>query len=92
MYPTVYKPRKWMPTRKTARKVIFWQMVCLSLVMNLWFARQFYVVKCSAGGYLMSKQQCGEIAQSKEDSQFYASEYARLEGQIEELKTAQLNQ
>lgn len=92
---TIYTKRPWyrrIISRQKAKRILFYQLIVLSLLMNLWFCRSFYVVRCQAGGWFMSKEQCGDIAQSKQDSQFYASEFARLESQVEEMRTNQLNQ
>jgi hypothetical protein len=61
--------------RKLARKTIAYQLIALSLVANVWFARHLYVVHCSAGGMFMTQEQCGELASLKADSQ----ELARME-------------
>lgn len=54
--------------KKLAWKMIKYQLITLSLVTNLWFARHDYVITCAAGGHFITKQQCGDIAQAKQDS------------------------
>lgn len=61
--------------KKQAWKIIKFQLILLSIVMNVFFIRQLYVVTCSAGGHFMSQEKCGELQQNKFDS----SELARQE-------------
>lgn len=80
----VYQPKrdkfgkfKSISFKKLAKKTIFFQLVALSVLMNVWFVRHTYVVHCSAGGMFMTQVKCGELAQSKFDSQ----ELARVQNQ-----------
>ena len=55
--------------KKLARKTIIYQLIALSVIMNIWFVRHTYVIRCAAGGMLMTQQACGDEAQAKFDSQ-----------------------
>jgi len=63
-----------LPSRATAFKIMKYQLVITSLVLNLFLARQIFVVRCSAGGMFMTQEKCGELAQAKFDSMELARE------------------
>lgn len=71
---------KYIPVGKTTKrqkavKLIKFQLIAVSLLLNLFLAKQLYNIECSEGGYFMSKVRCAEIAQAR----FDARELARLE-------------
>lgn len=55
--------------RKIAKKIIFKQLIIISVLMNIFLVRQIYNFHCSAGGYFVKKDQCDQMAQNKFDSQ-----------------------
>ena len=54
--------------RKAAWKLIKFQLIALSVLMNVFFVRHTYVIRCGAGGMFMTQQKCGDIAQNRIDS------------------------
>lgn len=66
-----------LPSRRTAGRILFYQMITLSLLMNVFLFRQHYVIRCgynySVHSYFVSKEECNDQAQNA----FTAMEVAR---------------
>jgi len=71
---TIYQANRRKTWREISFKVIKIQLILLSVVLNVWFARQLFVVTCSAGGHFMTQAKCDELYTNKFDS----NELARL--------------
>ena len=67
--------------KKLTRKTIIYQLIALSVIMNIWFVRHTYVIRCVAGGMFMTQQACGDEAQAKFDSQ----QLSVAQNQLQEL-------
>lgn len=52
-----------------ALRMIWYQFIALSLVLNVFLFRQHYVVRCSAGGMFMTQLKCDELANNKVDAE-----------------------
>lgn len=50
-------------------KVVGVFLLLASLTFNYILLKDFMTFKCSAGGYFVSKQDCGELAKNLSDSQ-----------------------
>lgn len=63
--------RKFKLRIKTATKIKIAIGIILlaSLAGNYYMLKQFMVLRCSEGGYVMSKEHCNELAQNHFDSQ-----------------------
>jgi hypothetical protein len=66
-----------LPARRTALRVLFYQFIAVSLLMNIFQFHQHYVLRCEFNykvqGWLMTKEQCGDLESSWRD----AAELAR---------------
>ena len=71
--------------KKLTRKTIIYQLIALSVIMNIWFVRHTYVIRCAAGGMFMTQQACGDEAQAKFDS----TQLAATQNQLNELTSNQ---
>lgn len=82
-----YVPRakngRFVSFRKKATKVIIYQLIVLSVVLNLYQWRQAYVITCAAGGHFMTRQACGDEA----DAKFAETQLAQTQNQLQELQT-----
>jgi hypothetical protein len=70
-----------LPSRKTALKVLKYQLFVTGWILAAFLARQQYVVRCSVGGMFMTKEACGEAWQNKFDSSELAREQFLQENQ-----------
>jgi hypothetical protein len=71
--------------KRLAKKTIIYQLIALSVIMNIWFVRHTYVIRCAAGGMFMSQQACGDEADAKFDS----TQLAQTQNQLSELQNNQ---
>jgi hypothetical protein len=60
--------------RKKMLKLIVYQLIVLSVVMNCYQAKQHYNIRCGVdgqtiGGWFPTKEQCNDLASLKQDSQ-----------------------
>lgn len=56
-------------SKKTIIKVGIIVSLALSLFLNYKLVRANYVVRCAAGGMLMSQSKCNDLAQDQTDAQ-----------------------
>jgi hypothetical protein len=84
-----YVPRtkdgKYSTLRRKMVKILIYQLIVLSVIMNVWQARQIWDFHCSVGGYFVRKDQCNQMAQNKFDSQ----QLAQTQNQLNELTNNQ---
>lgn len=86
--PIVYIPKrdrfgkfKSINFKRMAKKTIIYQLIALSVIMNIWFIRHTYVIRCAAGGLFMSQQACGDEANAK----FAETQLNQTQNQLSEL-------
>lgn len=69
----VYVPKAKKAYRQKAKTIIAWQLIVLSVVLNLSLAHQIYDVRCKVNGkivgWFVKAETCGEMAQATADSQ-----------------------
>ena len=70
---TKYLPVKKLTRRQLAKKLIFWQIVALSILLNLSLAHEIYTIRCGVNGefvgWFTKATVCDDIKQAKTDSQ-----------------------
>lgn len=72
-----------LPSRKIAFRLIRWQLVALSLLLNVFFVSQIWNVRCSEGGWFVRKDQCHTLSEWKIDAQrSYSREFMEANADI----------
>jgi len=70
---TKYLPVKKLTRRQLAKKLIFWQIVLISILLNLSLFKQVYDIRCGVNGefvgWFTKVSVCDEVKQAKYDSQ-----------------------
>ena len=70
---TKYLPVKKLTRRQLAKKLIFWQIVLISVLLNLSLAHQIYDIRCKTNneiqGWFVKATVCDNIATNQADSQ-----------------------